>query len=608
MKKIFSKMKIGNKLVSFFLMLVVVPLIIFTIVFNHVMTTTAMEQIEHSSSLFVNQALVNIDKELEEQDNTVLNFQWDSGITEILRKSSINTTLRERQNQAAAVIEKMQIYSNARLGIELLYLLRTDKEEYSISAGTEAEKMVEGFWNEQNNLSNHAKKTDGRINWLRLSKNDTIILGIRDVYDVERLNKTGLIVVGIREEQISKLYANLMTTPNSLFIIYDTDGNIISSNPEGSVDTGAIFKSVKEGADWAEIIGGYNIMAEKSDYTGWYVVQATPNSEIISNVNRTQIVLFGIIFIILAILLTILKIFTNTMISPIRQLMGEMEKIKKENFDIHADDSREDEFGELAVNFNHMVKKIKNLIEEDYRKKLVLQDAEYKYLRAQINPHFIYNTLDSINWMAMEAGQRNISKIAVALGRLLRRSISEKKGVIFLGDELESLKDYIVIQKMRYGSRLNADINIPEEYLCCAIPKSTLQPIVENALVHGIDFKPESGHIEISATEEEGVLILCIKDDGIGMSAEKISQVLDGNAEEESREHAGIGIKNVDKRIKLLFGEEYGIEIKSITGIGTDILIKVPGDCGDDKLGKNSGCGKTSQDKAVKVANEGTYI
>ncbi len=569
-------MTIGEKLLVFFLILVVVPLVFFALVFSQMMSKTTNKQFENSSNQFVIQAVVNIEKELEELDNVMLNFQWNQDIQKMLRRDYTNSTLRDRKLDMQNVINKMQIMTNTRLGIELFYLIRTDSEEYSIATSTEAEVLVDGFWNMRDLISEYAKKTDGQIKWVKLMKNDNIILGIRDVYDVEYMNKIGLLVIGIRGEQIAKSYSNLKTTSGSYFAIFDEKGDIISTDAKSETNFEEIYKSIKNGNGLDTIVNNYNYISKKSDYTSWTIVQATPYKEIMSSVNKTRYIIFGIILIALAIILFIVRIYTNSMVKPIKQLMGEMEKVKKEDFDVYADDCRGDEFGELAQDFNLMVKKIRILIEEDYKKKLILQDAEYKYLRAQINPHFIYNTLDSINWLAINVGQKEISRITIALGRLLRRSISGKQNVIRLGDELEGINDYITIQKLRYGERLNFEANVPADYISCVIPRSTLQPIIENALVHGLNNKSGSGRIEVSARHVENTLELIIKDDGIGMTSERINQVMEEDIEEDVEGHTGVGLKNVHNRIKLLFGEAYGIQLESIIDKGTIITIRVP--------------------------------
>jgi len=574
-KQIFSNMTIGKKLLTFFIILIAIPLIAFTIIFSEITSSTTNEQFEYASNLYVNQVLNNIDKELEEQDSTLLSLQWDEVIQNEIKKDYTLSTLKERQNSAKLVTDKMQTVLNSRLGIELFYLIRNDDEEFWIASSIEAEEMATGLWYKNEKISDLCSHKNGQISWLKVAEQDNILLGMRDVYDTDQLDKIGLIIIGIKDSQISDLYSNLKTTTGSYFVIFGDNGEVILTDSTDDRNNDDIYHAIQNKASWSNLVNGYNIAYTYSEYSGWYIAQVTPNAEIISIINRTRFILFGIIFIILAILLFVTRSFANTMVQPIRELMIEMDKVRKEDFQVNADESRHDEFGELATDFNLMVKKINNLIVEDYQKQLVLQEAEYKYLRAQINPHFLYNTLDSINWMAAEAGQKNISKIAVSLGRLLRRSISNRSDVVLLSDELEALNDYIIIQKMRYGDRLNVDIDIPDKYLVCAIPRSTLQPIVENSLMHGIDKKHEAGNIVINTIELENMLIISICDDGIGMSEERAAAVLHGNLEEESM-HTGVGVKNVNKRLNIIFGEEYGLMIESEVGVGTTVLVKIP--------------------------------
>jgi two-component system sensor histidine kinase YesM len=573
-KKISNQLSIGKRLLVFFLLIVVFPLLITALVFSHIIGTSTMDQMKYSSSQFVKQVSTHIDKDLQELDSMMLNFLWDPEIQLLLRQNFSESKLRERKSDSLKVTEQMQIITNTQLGIELIYLIRTDNEEYSIATSAEAAMLVDNMWYQQERVSEAAYNNEGRISWFKLMEKDEIILGAREVYDIEQLTQTGLMVIGLREEEIARLYSNLNTTLNSFFVIYDDQGNVISTNKKDREGLDELYLGSE--ADWNHTVIGYNVIAEKSHYTGWTILQATPNSEIMSTINKTRYIIAGILLIAIAILLAILRIFTTTMIKPIKQLMGEMDKVKHEDFNVYADENRGDEFGELALDFNLMVRKIKKLIEEDYNKRLILQEAEYKYLRAQINPHFIYNTLDSINWMAMQSGQRQISKVSVALGRLLRRSISSKQDAITVGDEIESIVDYVTIQKMRYGDRLNFEISVDEKYRDCIIPRSTLQPIVENALVHGIEKSASQGLIRVTALEQDDKLVLCVEDNGVGMTQARINQAMTGDIDETTDSHTGVGIKNVYKRIQLLFGESYGIHIESRLGEGTKIFLYLP--------------------------------
>ena len=222
-----------------------------------------------------------------------------------------------------------------------------------------------------------------------------------------------------------------------------------------------------------------------------------------------------------------------------------------------------------------MYSRIKHLIREDYQNKLLIQETEYKYLCSQINPHFLYNTLDSISWLAAMNGNKDVSRMAVALGRILRWSISNKRSFVMLCEDMENIKNYLVIQKMRYGESLNYEINIDPEEMEMSIPKMILQPLVENALVHGLENKDGKKLLHINASHEGNILRICIRDNGIGISNEKLAEI-QTNLQNNTFEQKSIGLYNVDRRIKMLYGHKYGVIVESREDKGTQITVELP--------------------------------
>ena len=251
-----------------------------------------------------------------------------------------------------------------------------------------------------------------------------------------------------------------------------------------------------------------------------------------------------------------------------------MLEVRNENFDVVAEVEHQDEMGELATTFNAMTGRIKCLIEEDYKSKILLKETEYKFLRAQINPHFLYNTLDAISWMASMGGNKDVSKMAVALGRILRWSISNTENIVTLKEEVSNTEDYLSIQRIRYGDSLEYVVSVDEPELSMHVPKMILQPLVENALVHGLEMKDGDKRLLIAADSDDSVLKISIRDNGVGMTSEKVEEVMSGKVRQQ-KQH-GVGLYNVHKRIQMNYGEKFGVEISSTVDVGTEIVITVP--------------------------------
>src|SRR5690606_4767800 len=205
---------------------------------------------------------------------------------------------------------------------------------------------------------------------------------------------------------------------------------------------------------------------------------------------------------------------------PLRNLSEMMRKVGKGNFDVSIPSYSNDEVGVLSEHFNKMVSQVQKLIQEVYQEQYLKQKAELKSLRAQINPHFLYNTLESINWMARIRNVPEIGDMVKALGDLMRASISGDD-FITLNDAITNITNYLKIQTFRYGDRLGVCIDISPDIGRIVVPKLILQPIVENSIVHGLEEKLEDGHIDISGMLENGDVVISIRDDGVGMEKEK---------------------------------------------------------------------------------------
>jgi two-component system sensor histidine kinase YesM len=268
--------------------------------------------------------------------------------------------------------------------------------------------------------------------------------------------------------------------------------------------------------------------------------------------------------------------FTRDISRPIVHLAEEMKNIESEDF-TQAKLSlngytRKDEIGVLYNEFTLMLDKIENLINDNYRKQLLVKDAQYKTLQAQINPHFLYNTLESINWIAQLNNQDRIADMVQALGDLLRVSINAKKIFLTMQEEAELLRQYVLIQKIRYEERLEVTIDLEDSLNGYVIPKLTLQPFVENSIKYGLEACNGVCRINIRTEERDEHLVIHIGDNGPGMEEDLVRRVLAGQVEARG---SGIGIKNIRERLKQFYGDDFSLDIDSMQGRGTTVTITV---------------------------------
>ncbi|BBI35389.1 histidine kinase [Cohnella abietis] len=312
---------------------------------------------------------------------------------------------------------------------------------------------------------------------------------------------------------------------------------------------------------------------QESDF-GWKIVGVSYVNELVSNQNEMRLSYVGLGFICIVIAIIISFFLSQRVSQPIKQLQSYMKEVEKGNFDIHVPVPKTTEVGRLARAFNIMVGKIKELMNQVVSDQEQKRKSEMNALQAQINPHFLYNTLDSIVWMAESNKSKEVVLMTSALAKLFRASISKGEELVSIRTEIEHITNYLMIQKMRYKNKLDYQIEISDSVWDYKTIKVILQPIVENAIYHGIKMKHGPGLIRIASEETETDIHLFIEDNGNGMDEEKLRTLLLPISRSEAGR--GVGVQNVHERLKLYFGPQYGLTYKSTLGVGTTVYIRFP--------------------------------
>lgn len=295
----------------------------------------------------------------------------------------------------------------------------------------------------------------------------------------------------------------------------------------------------------------------------------------VSNALRTCIIIF--IAILLGAIVLSRKIMTG-ITEPIRKLSDAAKKAGSGDLEVRAQESSSDELAVLNESFNQMLEKIGQLVEGIRIEQINLRQTELKVLQAQINPHFLYNTLDSIIWLAESGEKEQVVQMVSSLSDFFRTTLSKGRDYITIQEEETHIRSYLKIQQFRYRDILEYEIQIPREMSQYPILKLTLQPLVENALYHGIKNKRGVGRIRITGKEEPERLVLCVQDDGIGMKPEQLAGVRDmtGGRSDDASRSSGFGLFNVNQRLQLNYGAEYGLRIDSTYGEGTAVTVVIP--------------------------------
>ena len=309
--------------------------------------------------------------------------------------------------------------------------------------------------------------------------------------------------------------------------------------------------------------------------TGWTLVSMVPYKSVMAETMAISGVMILAVAITLIVTLLLLNRILTGVVKPLKKLEKYMVQVNPDNMDQRMEILTDDEIGHLSMKFNQMMDRIRNLKEQVIEEQEDKRKYELQALQAQINPHFLYNTLDSIIWMA-ETNDSNIVAMTEALAKLFRISLNKGNEEISLERELEHVKNYLIIQSMRYADKFTYEISAEPGVERCRTIKLILQPIVENCIYHGIKKKRGTGKITIRAYRREQNLIIEVSDDGCGMPEEICRKILSDEIESENISGSGIGVKNVNERIQLRFGKKYGLSYSSEEGIGTTVTYVLP--------------------------------
>ena len=314
----------------------------------------------------------------------------------------------------------------------------------------------------------------------------------------------------------------------------------------------------------------------RSNKTGWTVVGCMSVEELLQKSYEAQrsYVLIAAVLMIVALLFSrqIARSFTY----PIQRLRDSMKKVQEGNFSgADVEIESENEIGSLTRSFNVMTHRIQELMEQNVRDQEAKRKSELKALQSQINPHFLYNTLDSIIWMAEGKKNEEVVLMTASLARLLRQSISNEDEVVPVSQEVEYARGYLTIQKMRYKDKLEFEISVDPSILNIPLIKLVLQPVIENAIYHGLKYKENKGLLQVKGFMKDGKAVLQVIDNGVGMDEETLAHIYDRH--KVNYHSNGVGVYNVQKRLQLYYGSEYGITYESKKGEGTTATITIPG-------------------------------
>ena len=586
-KKVFNHIannaSLSKKYIYSNVLLVFIPCIILATAFFLKFQKTVQAEINSSYEQVMDQYIANANYKLNLYHNIEKTFAMNSVVQEILMDKNVESPM-----------DVMRLIDKFTRETKSIFLDENQMEVYNISLYS----FNDNLYYDGNLLKNIKYASEEA--WY------TDILSTRDFYNcyygTKSLDGRNLLLLSypiIQTDQSGganplgyiqiSLYAGRIFNPESGMphkkgmevLILDKKSNIVYNNTAIAGDLRQLLKDgkssgvVKKG-EFSKIYISKSLTPYHLDAIAFF-----PYNEVSSKVGALAnfSILAVIIILILSLNLTIL--FSRIFTKRIHLLIGKMKRVEAGDLNITSVIEGEDEVGLLDRQFNNMTYRLKNVISENYIQRLEKREAELNALQLQINPHFLYNTLESISAIAAINNCFDICSISQKLGDMFRYNInSVKNEFVYLSEEINHIRNYIYIQQIRFEGRFEVLYNIPDALMNCRILKFILQPIVENALNHGLEGKPEKGLITICAEVKGNLLYLTVEDNGQGMPPEQVNKLNMHLAETENdaAEHKkrSIGLKNVNSRIKMVNGNAYGITVKSRPDAGTLVTLTLP--------------------------------
>ena len=557
------------------LSVLIIAIVVFGVIFS-TLASTLFFSVFYKNSMF-SSAYVTSKQSVAQADETVSNYIFSI-------KSKLDNLCIETDKCTDAASLKKVISTASRLEDDIYCVSVYDMQGNVLSNGNDTDENIkDGLTDLSFDKSVYSNLKDGyaisqpHVNTLYQNKYPWVVTIAKKEYS-NLFSQQVFVAIDFKFSSIAKYIDKVSIGQRGYCYIVNSKGQIIY-HPQQQI----LFSGLKEENTFeiSELSDGihrkkdniYNISS--LDSCNWKIVGVSFNDEITQAVKSQVIV--GLIFALFfsAFMSAVIYfLLSRTVTRPVRRLVASMKKFEKqaETFEYKADMSNVAEFQTLSTSFEHMVLMIQSLVEKVHNEEIVLRKTELKALQAQINPHFLYNTLDSIQWMCEQDNSKDAVKMVGALAKLFRISISHGNEFITISDELKHAESYLIIQSYRYKNQFTYSFDVDKSVLDCMCNKITIQPFIENAIYHGLDRMVDEGEIKIIVERRGKDIAIIVKDNGLGMTEEQCKAVLQKGRSDSK----GIGVKNVDDRLKIYFGEEYGITIDSELDVGTTVTIKIP--------------------------------
>ncbi|TXK73510.1 sensor histidine kinase [Paenibacillus sp. N3.4] len=421
-----------------------------------------------------------------------------------------------------------------------------------------------------------------RRNYLTHDSQETVMTLGKRIVNIYTGQKLGILIVNIKESSLSAIYQKIGSIQDGGYFIANEQGIVVSSqHPEEllqEVSDPAMKEWIISSDSTSDLTSFQNgkalVVSSELPAFSWKLISMAPLESLTADTRKITLLIIFIGLVCLFFALLGAGMLSQLIAKPIVGLTKHMKKVKEGTLDLEFQVQSEDEIGLLASGFNAMIRRIQELLTNINFEQKKKREYELALIQAQIKPHFLYNTLDVIYTLSEMGRARDVQRTTKALADFYRVALSKGKETITLEEEVRNVKDYLSIQRIRYSDVFTFDFDIQNEVLSGLIPKLTIQPLVENAIYHGLKTKGSLGHLKVVGEIMDGKLKIAVRDDGVGISADRLQALT--NKADSLEEAVGYGLRNVNDRIQLYFGEEYGLHIESEEGQGTEVTLWLP--------------------------------
>ncbi len=588
----FDRKSIRTRLIMAFVVTSFVPIVLVNIVSYYNTSRLVRQNVEGMTNANLEQTRVSLDVWLDSYEDILFQVYTDDDIVALVDKINAGEDVANNRQMLRKTLRGLFYTKDYVKSISVI----TDSGELvfydQLTASTTRTSWMDSISMSQAELY-RAISSDNKTHIIPTG--DRVVFGSNSCYlfhighriidyrDVDK--QCGVVLVSIDEELLEEICS---TTENGLNFIVDREGNLIScANSEkvgqsihpGEADEAEKRTVYQQIAMQTGLLGEteLSIYSVHDEETGWEIIRATNQEELIRALRQQQQMMAFIIVLALCAVMLVMFSQVTRMTGSIKRVVETMRKAGKGNLTIRvmSDRTRPTEIEVIAEEFNSMMDKLKKSVETQ-------KNAEIAALEAQINPHFLYNTLDTINWMAIDKDEYEISNMIGTLAHILRYGISDSNGVVKIKDEVEWLKQYIFLQQMKLKNSFDCHINVEPEIMGYPIHKLLLQPFIENAILHGFEGTEGPHRLEMDMGRQEKWIQIQIQDNGCGIPEETVREMNEGIFRKtDNKNH--IGMENAITRIHMYYGENVDVKIESTIGKGTTVRILIPMEDGIDK-------------------------